>query len=319
MIRDLVQAARERRAHLVAETEILRVFHGHGDGDSRWDAERAGNVIVIYAYRDIEDDLGEIASALQSTWEPHLIWLKERWRKDQSEAATRGRKIQGVELEPEVIGTEGPFSFSLEIDRGFNSGLFLDARPVRRKLLSFAKDQTVLNVFSYTGSLGIACLKGGASQVTHVDSQRAMERRIARNYELNDLPWDPRALRVGDAYRILRNFGQRKRRFELVILDPPPGVRPKGKRRHAKGQDYKTLLKLAVPLVHPEGTLLTFLNQRGISSKDHREAVLHATDGAATLEWTATSGDDFPEECEEKRLRIFAHRIPKPPVTSSDG
>ena len=143
--------------------------------------------------------------------------------------------------------------------------------------------------------------------MVHIDSQRAMERRIARNYELNDLAWDERALRVGDAYRILRDFRQRERQFDLVILDPPPGVKPKGKRRKSRGQDYPALLKLAVPLVAPGGILLTFLNQRGVSSEMHHSGVQRVARGAASLLWTVGSGADFPEENEESQLRVFAH------------
>ena len=130
----------------------------------------------------------------------------------------------------------------------------------------------MLNIFSYTGSLGIACLKGGASQVVHIDSQRAMERRIARNYELNDLAWDERALRVGDAYRILRDFRQRERQFDLVILDPPPESNPRA-RGGNPGSGLPRPAKTRGASGSPRGILLTFLNQRGVSSEMHHSGV----------------------------------------------
>src|SRR5690606_9559981 len=49
---------------------------------------------------------------------------------------------------------EGKLTFIVNLERYLDSGLFLDHRPLRKKLANgLAKDKRVLNLFCYTGSL----------------------------------------------------------------------------------------------------------------------------------------------------------------------
>lgn len=50
-----------------------------------------------------------------------------------------------------------------------DTGLFLDHRNTRQKVMQLSKGKDVLNLFAYTGSVSVFAAKGGAKSVTTVD------------------------------------------------------------------------------------------------------------------------------------------------------
>lgn len=311
MIQHLIQDAVERRFTLFddPETSVFRLFHGHGDGDPRWDAEWFSGVIVVYVYVDLGSDLQDIVDTLHKKTHPDSIWVKDRWRKDRSEESTKGWLSMGEPVGEKLRVQERGTQFIVEPKRGFNSGLFLDARPARERIRELASGHSILNLFAYTGSLGIAGLMGGAQDVLHVDSQPALLERIRDNHLANQLIFDDRMFLCSDAYRFLKKARRGTRKWSMMILDPPPQVAPKGQRRTNRGQDYKTLIPLALPSLAPNGLLVTFLNRRDIATDTHLDTVREASGGIPLeLEWSLESGADFPESGDGKKLRIFAFR-----------
>ena len=61
-----------------------------------------------------------------------------------------------------LIATEHGLAYEIHPLGGLNVGLFTDMREHRRGLARFANGKRVLNLFSYTGSLGLVCAKAGA-------------------------------------------------------------------------------------------------------------------------------------------------------------
>ena len=304
-----VQTAIDKRKKLFEDptTSAFRLFHGHGDGDPRWDAEWFGGVIVLYVYVDMGNDLPKVLKTLKESTQPVSIWVKDRWRKDQSEESTKGWLADGEPVPDKLQVLERGIHFVVEPKRGFNSGLFLDARPAREKIRTLGANHTIVNLFSYTGSLGVAGCMGGASEVLHVDSQSALLHRIRDNHLLNDLPYDDRMFLCSDAYRFLKKARKGGRKWSMIILDPPPQVAPKGQRRNNRGQDFKTLIPLALPSLEQGGLLITFLNRRDISTEEHLNTVQVAGKGnSLSLAWSLESGEDFPEDGKGKKLRVLA-------------
>lgn len=64
-------------------------------------------------------------------------------------------------------------------------GLFLDMQSVREYLAVSSSGFRVLNLFCFTGSLGVAALAGGAREVVQVDVSKMALTWAKENFELN--------------------------------------------------------------------------------------------------------------------------------------
>lgn len=79
-------------------------------------------------------------------------------------------------------------------------------------------DQTVLDLFAGSGSLGIEALSRGAAHATFVDADRAALAAIDVNLTTTNLH-ERATVAAGPADRFLRSAGDR--RWDLALLDPP--------------------------------------------------------------------------------------------------
>ena len=122
---------------------------------------------------------------------------------------------------------------------------------------------------------------------------------------LNGLPIDDRALFRGNIYTHLPRAIRNGQRFDAVILDPPPKPpRIKGHKPH--GQDYPRLAQWATELLDDDGWLLCFFSRFDQSRAQYEAEVAAAGAGKLQLWWRGSSGDDFPEENPEAKLRLTA-------------
>src|SRR5262249_57916615 len=72
---------------------------------------------------------------------------------------------------------ENVVAFEVEPLHGQKTGMFLDQRENRRRVMQLARGARVLDVYTYAGGFALAALKGGATHATCVDSSaRAIER-----------------------------------------------------------------------------------------------------------------------------------------------
>ena len=197
----------------------------------------------------------------------------------------------------------GRFSFLIDMKRGHKTGFYLDQRDNRRQLGKYARGADVLDCFAYTGGFTVAALKGGATHVTCIeDSAEALD-LIRRNVALNNLDLSQAELERGDVFQILRRYRDARRKFDLVILDPPKFAASRADIRRA-GSGYKDINLLACKLLKPAGILATFSCSQHISldlfQKTVAYAALDADRDVQILEWLHQSSDhpialNFPE------------------------
>jgi 23S rRNA (cytosine1962-C5)-methyltransferase len=152
---------------------------------------------------------------------------------------------------------ENGFNFHVDYQSGHKTGFYLDQRENRQLIASFVKDKTVLNCFSYTGAIGVYCLHAGATQVTQVDKSAEALSLATRHLEENGCDPEKSELVQADVFALLREYRQQERRFDAIILDPPKFV---DSRQHLNKacRGYKDINWLAMQLLNPGGTLVTF-------------------------------------------------------------
>ncbi len=209
-------------------------------------------------------------------------------RKKEGLKKTKG-VLQGQEPPPVVEIQENHLTFGVKLLEGQKSGFYLDQRANRERvgwLLNEAARApgaagpfSVLNAFSYTGAFGIyACRAHTGAQVVNLDSSAGALELCRENFARNGFMGRDEPL-VGDAFSLLRALREEDRKFNMIILDPP-------KLAHSRAQiiracrGYKDLNRLALLLLKPGGTLITFSCSGIISAALFQKVVFDAAHDA---------------------------------------
>lgn len=157
----------------------------------------------------------------------------------------------------EVIIKEHGMSLLVDVIQGHKTGFYLDQRASRAAAKRYANNKTVLNCFSYTGTFGVAALKGGALSVTNADLSELALNTSLKNAELNQLDLTKIENIKFDVFKLLRQYREQGKQFDMVILDPPKFAESKAQLMGAC-RGYKDINMVAMQIVKPGGLLLTF-------------------------------------------------------------
>ena len=157
----------------------------------------------------------------------------------------------------EVVIKEHGMSLLVDVIQGHKTGFYLDQRASRAAAKRYAKAKTVLNCFSYTGTFGVAALQGGAVSVTNADLSELALATALKNAELNQLDLTKVDNVKFDVFKLLRQYREQGKQFDMVILDPPKFAESKAQLMGAC-RGYKDINMVAMQIVKPGGLLLTF-------------------------------------------------------------
>jgi len=171
--------------------------------------------------------------------------------------AERTGLISGEEPPARVAVDDGKMKFWVDIRQGHKTGFYLDQRLNRLKIMDYANGREVLNAFSYTGGFGVAAAIAGASTVVNVDSSKDALELATENFRLNGLALEKSDFAEDDVFQLLREYRDRRRQFDMIVLDPPKFVASAS--QLDKGtRGYKDINLLAFKLLRPGGILVTF-------------------------------------------------------------
>ncbi len=245
-------------------TSAYRLFHGEGDGLPGIALDVYGDYRVLQLYSTaLARHRSMILEALETLFHPRGIVVTDRTAGPAASRSDRahGRLAAGEAPPPDLTVLEAGLKFGIELTGGYDTGLFLDNRENRIALARYVKDRSVLNLFSYTGSISVHCAAAGASRVTSVDiSERALG-RSKRNLEMNGLSPSDHPHRKADALEYLRRGANRGRLEDVVVLDPPSFSTSK-KNVFSTEKDYPRLAALALEVLAPGGILVAVSNHR---------------------------------------------------------
>lgn len=262
-----METAVQRRAALLADpaTTALRLVHGEGDGFPGLVVDRYGEVQVLKLYSAAWlPHLPAVLAAL-TAHTPAATWVALRLsRAVQAQPEALGGLVDGATLtgaprrEP-VIFLENGLRFEADVLHGQKTGFFLDQRDNRARVGGLAHGRTTLNVFAYTGGFSLYAARGGAPAVTSVDIAAPAMAAAERNFALNQALPAVRATRhecvVDDAFAALRRLANEKRRFGMVVVDPPSFAKQQSEIAAAL-HAYERLAALAVRVTEPDGLLV---------------------------------------------------------------
>ena len=271
-----------RQLGLAGEDRAYRLVHGAGDGLPGFACDVLGKAAVVYAYGDGLRALGrQLAEAIVGFARLGGAVVKLR---------ARGG---ATEVEQDVIGHVDERAIVREHDLeaevhplgGLNHGLFTDMREHRRGLARFASGKRVLNLFSYTGMLGLACARAGAAAVTNVDTSEGVQAWARGNFTRAGLTGAAWRFEAGDAVRFLARAVRDKERYDLVIVDPPSFSTARGA-PWAIDREYPALIAQCAQVIPPDGLLWLASNhaELGALAKRAHEGLRRAGRTGAIVE-----------------------------------
>ncbi len=217
--RNHIRAALSRREGI--DANAFRVVHGEGDGLPSLVVDKYDRWLVAQVLSaGLETMRDEISTVLLEIFEPEGILLR-------NDVAVR--KQEG--LPEEIVLMHGTVPASIEIREGTvrylaspwegqKTGAFLDQRENRLLAGQLVRPGgTALDCFAYHGSFALH-LAGRAGRVAALDASRGALARGTENAVLNgidNIDWVE-----GDAFEALRDWERAGRRFDMVVVDPPP-------------------------------------------------------------------------------------------------
>lgn len=281
-----------------------RVFHGYTEGAKGVVIEKFGSMALVEYKEDITEQLETIKDALLSCFAFTLIIAKG----DQTTGLRLKQRmftLHGDITDAPAFAKEYGLYFALLPDAMHNVGLYLDARPVRRWLASNSEGRRVLNLFSFTGSLGLAAIKGGAKEVIHLDKSKVLLPRIQKSYDKNNIDFGTRSFIQGDIYKHLPKAIKRGQKFDGIILDPPPKVYKSPHSNHQpKGQDFSKLVKMCAQLLNPGGWLICLFHTFNVSWDELEDEIIQSSAETLSANERFTSECDFPDKNIDLKLRV---------------
>jgi 23S rRNA (cytosine1962-C5)-methyltransferase len=242
LVRERLRATLARRLERIelGRTNAFRLAHGEADGLRGVHVDVYGNAASVRF-----DGAG--ARAFYGELWPALLELEPLGIES---IVDRDRRGAGVALE--VV--ENGLRFAVDLGSGQKGGLFLDQRENRAEVERRARGLRVLNLFGYTGAFSLYAARGGAKSTDTVDRARPALEAARTNFERNGLAGPSHRLHALDAFSFLESASRERKRWDLVISDPPSFARSKGALPAARDA-YRRLHALGASVVAPGGLL----------------------------------------------------------------
>ncbi|QYK10099.1 class I SAM-dependent rRNA methyltransferase [Shewanella mangrovisoli] len=177
-------------------------------------------------------------------------------RKKEGLASTMGL-LHGTLPEMPVIIEENGIKIAVDVTKGHKTGFYLDQRDNRAMAARFVKGKSVLNCFCYTGTFGLYAAKAGAASIENVDVSALALDTARLNMRVNGLNDDNVHYNEADVFKLLRQYRDEGKTFDVIVLDPPKFADNKSQLNGAC-RGYKDINMIALQLLNPGGVLLTF-------------------------------------------------------------
>ncbi len=274
-------------------TNAYRLVHGASDGCPGWYVDRLGDFLLSQSEQPLTgQQMIFLQSLLKSGAGPSPASLgAEASVRPAARATLRGAyhkslrrtggAATGAEACPQhILGEPSPecfrvrengLEYELRFGEGCSVGLFLDQRDNRRRLVGNhvaanfplfpipPVGTEVLNLFAYTCGFSVCAAKAGA-KTTSVDLSKKYLEWGRRNFAANGIDPGEHEFLSGDAFDWLRRLSKKKRRFDVIVLDPPTFSRSREHGPFRVEKDYGKVMLASLPMLKPKGILFASTN-----------------------------------------------------------
>ncbi|GFO55915.1 SAM-dependent methyltransferase [Geomonas sp. Red276] len=299
----LERAVAIRRDHVdLTDTDAYRLVNGEGDGFPGLTVDRYGDYLMIQLYcNGWRKHLKLVTQALDELLAPAGIYEKGRPQKTRELEAERedkkyGRLLTGSPAPDPLLVMENGLNYRISLERGLNTGLFLDQRNNRRDLVTRVKGKRFLNLFSYTGAFSVAAASAGASLVTSVDASSTYMEVARENFNANRLNPKRHEFLLGDCLAVLDDLAKRGKVYDVILMDPP-SFSTTAKSRFTTRGGTSDLVAAALKILKNGGLLIASSNHQKVDVAEYlKELRRGALQAGSSLDVIALHGqpEDFP-------------------------
>lgn len=256
-------------------TTAYRLFNGEGDGIGGLIIDRYADYAVFSWYNEtLYQKKAELLTAFRTVY-PDIIGAYEKIRFS-TKNLPESQFLYGEQAPEPLLVTENGVQFATYLNEGLMTGIFLDQKEVRGRLVDgFAVGKTVLNMFSYTGAFSVAAAMGGAVATTSVDLAKRSLPKTTEQFEVNHLNLAAQKIIVMDVFDYFKYASRKGLSYDMIILDPPSFARNK-KKVFSVAKNYGELVKDSIDILTDKGTLIASTNAANLSLAKYQKMVITA-------------------------------------------
>lgn len=244
-----IKYAKKFREKTIGYNNHYRLLYSESDYTSGLIIDRYNDIFVINNSNIYFDkNINKIAEFLKDIFGNNITIYEKSIGKQRERAGMLPKEGYIYGDKKYTLIEENRKKFFIDVILGQKTGFFLDQRE-NRKILSNIEGEKILDVFSYTGSLGIT-IKGDYKVFIEKD-KKAIE-ILKKNVEINDI--NNYKIINRNAYQALIEMIKNKEKFDIIILDPPDLLAD----GYEKGiKNFALINSLAIDLID-DGYLITF-------------------------------------------------------------
>jgi len=251
----------------------FRLFNGFAEGCSDIVIDLCASTAVIHNYADNLDQGALLVDEARQFLNASLPWLRAgvvKTRNGATQEEKCGKLLFGTGVDRKIKEHDTWYAIDLTLNR--DSSLYLDTRNLRKWIIENLSGKSVFNTFAYTGSFGVAALKGGASRVVQVDLSREFLNIAKQSYTLNGFPIQKGDFIARDFFEQVGNMKRVNNHFDCVLIDPPFfSTTAKGKVDQV--HESARLINKVRPLVNNGGYLVAINNALFVSGREYMQTL----------------------------------------------
>ena len=285
--------------------DAQRLIHGRGgriEGFEQINVEIYSQVLWVIVYQSVDEaplfEVLNLAKENMDKWGIDHIYIQRRFEKGNPVEVYAGTDAL---IDNEFETQEHDLSYLVNLGRNQNTGLFLDMVNGRRWLQENSRKQSVLNLFSYTCSLGVSAAAGGANQIVNIDMAKGAIKKGQQNFALNDVNG---VFMAQDIFKMIKKLTL-KGPFDILVADPPSFQ----SKAFDVRKDYKKMLNKLKPALADNAKLMLCLNSPALDTQFIHDMVDEVFEGQANFIKRLENPEVLADVNEEASLKVMLYQL----------
>jgi len=248
-----IQQALVLRQKLYPGEETFRLVHGEGDFLPGLIIDKYNEFISMQIFSaGMERQIAPICDVLESLFHPKAIVARNDVAIRTLEELPVEKKVLRGNPSITIIDNDG-VKFEVDILHGQKTGFFLDQRENRKSIHRYAIGSAVLDCYCNEGGFALHAAAAKAASVRGIDISEPAVSKAYVNARLNTANVD---FITGDVLNALKQLEEDRKRYDMIILDPPSFTKSK-KNIPAALRGYKEINAAALRILTPGAYLVS--------------------------------------------------------------
>jgi len=248
-----IRQAAEYRRRVVSDTDAYRLVYSEADLLPSLIVDRYGDYLSMQNLSQATERLkSDFVEILRDQFSPKGIFERNDPKVRLLEGLEQRTGAIWGEVPREIEARENGVTFVYDLAGGQKTGSFLDQRENHAAARRYASGDA-LDCFSYQGGFALT-IAGACRSVEAVDMSADAVAISRRNQSLNGI--ENVSFREGNAFDLLKEYDEARRKFDMVILDPPAFAKSRDTIAAAE-RGYKEINLRALKILKAGGYLVT--------------------------------------------------------------